>query len=176
MACRDRTSEYSLILTASRPTRDPPPPSFPPTQPYTMIVNPLRIFATLFLVAVGVSAQDACILGCLQGSVSPNTCPDISNVTCLCTNSAFQAATAACLQANCTAADQASALALQQSQCASLSSSSSSSSTSRSPSSGTSSSTASSPTSSSGAVHDQVPFLNAAFALAGVALGGAFIL
>ncbi|KAH9167120.1 hypothetical protein EDB89DRAFT_1999249 [Lactarius sanguifluus] len=145
-----------------------------------MIVNPVRIFATLFLVAVGVSAQSTCVLTCLQGALSPNTCSSLTDTTCLCTNTAFQGAVATCLTASCSAADQASAQALQQSQCGSSSGSTSgtgsSTSSSTSPGTSTSTSSASSSTPSNGAVHGQVPFFNAAFALVTVALGGAFIL
>ncbi|KAH8984801.1 hypothetical protein EDB86DRAFT_2407863 [Lactarius hatsudake] len=149
-----------------------------------MIVNPVRIFATLFLVAVGVSAQSTCVLTCLQGALSSNTCSSLTDTTCLCTNTTFQSAVAACLTKSCSAADQASAQALQQSQCGSSSgsssgagSSTSSSKSSTSPGTSTSTSSASSSTpTTNGAVHGQVPFFNAAFALATVALGGAFIL
>ncbi|KAH9055385.1 hypothetical protein EDB87DRAFT_1579910 [Lactarius vividus] len=149
-----------------------------------MIVNPVRIFTTLFLVAVGVSAQSTCVLTCLQGALSSATCSSLTDTNCLCTNKTFQTAVATCLTASCSAADQASAQALQQSQCGSSSGSSSgtSSGTSSSKSStspGTSTSTSSSPASSStsnGAIHGQVPFFNAGFALATVALGGAFVL
>ncbi|KAN0127861.1 hypothetical protein V8E53_014308 [Lactarius tabidus] len=141
-----------------------------------MLVSPLRIFATLAVAtAVGVSAQDACMLSCFAGAVSPSTCTSFTDLTCVCTNTAFQAAAAACLKANCTAADQQAALQLQQAECTN---STSTNSTSSSPSS--SSSTAPSSTSSTatknGAVQNQLPFLNGAIALATVALGGALFL
>ncbi|KAI9452280.1 hypothetical protein BJY52DRAFT_1405478 [Lactarius psammicola] len=140
-----------------------------------MLVSPFRIFATLAVATVvGVSAQDACIITCLQQAVSPSTCTSYTDITCVCSNREFQSTAAACLNANCTTADQAAALELQQSQCGS-GSSSSATSTSPAGSSSTSSS-ASTPTSSNAAVHEQVPFLNGAIALATVALGGALIL
>jgi hypothetical protein len=43
-----------------------------------MLVSPLRIFATLAVAtAVGVSAQDACMLSCFAGAVSPSTCTSL---------------------------------------------------------------------------------------------------
>ncbi|KAH9055383.1 hypothetical protein EDB87DRAFT_1641557 [Lactarius vividus] len=144
-----------------------------------MLVSPLRVFAALVVATVvGVSAQDACIITCLQQSLSPSTCTSYTDLTCVCSNKAFQSASAACLNANCTTADQQAALELQQAECGSGSTSTSGSGTSStSPhASSSSSSTASTPSSSSGAVHDQVPFINGAIALATVALGGAFIL
>ncbi|KAH9066000.1 hypothetical protein EDB83DRAFT_2315020 [Lactarius deliciosus] len=139
-----------------------------------MLASPLRVFAALVVATVvGVSAQDACIIGCLQQSLSPSTCTSYTDLTCVCSNKAFQSASAACLNANCTTADQQSALELQLAECGSalaqvphphlpaLSSSH----------------PASNPTTSSTcAVYDQVPFLNGAIALATVALGGAFVL
>ncbi|KAH8984797.1 hypothetical protein EDB86DRAFT_2407710 [Lactarius hatsudake] len=119
--------------------------------------NPLRVFAALVVATVvGVSAQDACILGCLQQSESPSTCTSYTNLTCVCSNKAFQSASAACLNANCTTADQQTALELELGRPLALAASSTSP-----PASSSSSSTASTPTTSSnGAVYDQVPFLN----------------
>ncbi|KAH9165059.1 hypothetical protein EDB89DRAFT_2126207 [Lactarius sanguifluus] len=136
-----------------------------------MLVSPLRIFAALVVATVaGVSAQDACIIGCLQQSLSPSTCTSYTNISCVCSNKAFQSASAACINANCTTADQQAALELQLAECGSGSTSGSGASSTSTPAS------SSTPTSSNGAVHDQVPFLNGAIALATVALGGAFIL
>lgn len=154
---------------------------------HAMIVNPLRIFATLFLVAVGVSGQtpDACIETCLSSSLSNDTCTSSTNTTCVCSNTAYQTAVASCLVANCTTADVATAKALQQTECGSSSNSTSNSTTASSSSKSTSSSStrttttpsaSGSSSSKSGAVHEQVPFLNAAFALATVALGAALLL
>ncbi|KAF8267917.1 hypothetical protein EI94DRAFT_1801047 [Lactarius quietus] len=149
-----------------------------------MIVNPIRIFATLFVAAVGVSAQstDTCINTCLTSSLSNDTCTSATNTSCICVSTAYQAAVAECLTANCTAADLATAKALEQSQCGSSSNSSNSSTTTGSSSSSSRTPTTTSPTpsssstKSSGAIHDQVPFLKAALTLATVALGGAFLL
>ncbi|KAH8985531.1 hypothetical protein EDB92DRAFT_1351154 [Lactarius akahatsu] len=142
-----------------------------------MLVSPLRVFSALVVATVvGVSAQDACIIGCLQQSLSPTTCTSYTNLTCVCSNKAFQSASAACINANCTTADQQAALELQLAECGSGSTSGSGTSSTSPPASSSSSSTASTPSSSNGAVHDQVPFLNGAIALAAVALGGAFVL
>jgi len=147
-----------------------------------MLISPLRIFTTLVVAAVvGVSAQDTCILNCLQSSLSSSTCTSYTDLTCVCSNTAFQTAAETCLKASCTAADQATALQLQEAECGSSSSNSSSNSTSSKASSATSTSTSTSASSTStkssnGAVHEQVPFLKSAIALAAVALGGAFIL
>ncbi|KAI9441923.1 hypothetical protein H4582DRAFT_2055718 [Lactarius indigo] len=142
-----------------------------------MLVSPLRIFATFVAATViGVSAQDACIIGCLTQSLSPSTCTSYTDLTCVCSNRAFQSAAAQCLNANCTTAEQQSALELQQAECGSGSTSGSGASSTSPPASSSTSSSASTPSSSSGAIHDQVPFLNGAIALATVALGGAFIL
>lgn len=103
-----------------------------------MLVSPFRIFATLAVAtAVGVSAQDACMLNCFAAAVSPSTCATLyvllahsrwtsflmrssfssTDLTCVCTNTAFQAAAKACLLANCTTADQQAALQLEQAEC-----------------------------------------------------------
>ncbi|KAF8267915.1 hypothetical protein EI94DRAFT_1683362 [Lactarius quietus] len=143
-----------------------------------MLVSPIRIFATLAVAAAaGVSAQslDSCITTCLTNSQSSSTCPSFTDVTCVCSNTAFQAAAAACLKANCTTADQESAQQLQQAECGSSSNSTNTTSSSTTPS-GSSASPSSTTTKTGGAVRDQVPFLNAAIAFATVALGGALVL
>ncbi|KAF5361138.1 hypothetical protein D9758_009033 [Tetrapyrgos nigripes] len=77
--------------------------------------------------AVAVNAQDTsginqCILNCTSQAASANGCVSFADITCVCTNQAFQTAAAACLQANCTSDDLTNALQLQQQQCAALSS------------------------------------------------------
>ncbi|KAI0291240.1 hypothetical protein B0F90DRAFT_1824048 [Multifurca ochricompacta] len=168
-----------------------------------MFVNPLHFFVAFAVAAVGVSGQaglDSCIIGCLQGAVSSNTCASFTDVACVCSNTAFQQAAATCLTSKCTTQDQQTAQQLQQQQCGTSSASSAASSassgsavassskpvasssksaTSPATSSTSTTSAASSSTSSkpNSATHiEQVPFLTAAVAIAGVALGGAFIL
>jgi hypothetical protein len=53
-------------------------------------------------------------LSSLDSNVSPLYSEDL---TCVCTNTAFQTAAGACLTANCTAAEQATAQQLQQTEC-----------------------------------------------------------
>ncbi|EKM48915.1 uncharacterized protein PHACADRAFT_154844 [Phanerochaete carnosa HHB-10118-sp] len=59
---------------------------------------------------------DACTTSCLTNSASSNGC-DLTNTTCLCTNSNFQQATVECLQANCSSTDLAAVLAAQSVEC-----------------------------------------------------------
>ncbi|KAH9165061.1 hypothetical protein EDB89DRAFT_2077365 [Lactarius sanguifluus] len=80
----------------------------------------LSVFAALVVATVvGVSAQDACIIGCVQQSLSPSTCTSYTDLACVCSNKAFQRASAACLNAKCTTADQQAALELQKQKCGS---------------------------------------------------------
>ncbi|KAH9020639.1 hypothetical protein EDB85DRAFT_2003958 [Lactarius pseudohatsudake] len=85
-----------------------------------MLVSPLRVFAALVAATVvGVSAQNACITGCVRQSESPSTCTSYTDLSCVCFNKAFQSASAACLKAKCTTADQHAALELQKQNCGS---------------------------------------------------------
>ncbi|KAI0827559.1 hypothetical protein BC628DRAFT_1317841 [Trametes gibbosa] len=96
-----------------------------------MIFNALPALAILAAV-LGANAQDAstsappvsvtdltpCIATCITQSAASNGCPDITDVSCLCTSTAFQQAAASCLQSQCSANDVQAALALQAQQCA----------------------------------------------------------
>ncbi|KAH8984798.1 hypothetical protein EDB86DRAFT_3219811 [Lactarius hatsudake] len=81
---------------------------------------PLRVFAALVAATVvGVSAQSACIIDCVEQSESPSTCTSYTDLSCVCSNQAFQSASAACVNAKCTTADQQAALDLQKQNCGS---------------------------------------------------------
>ncbi|KAH9055384.1 hypothetical protein EDB87DRAFT_1579909 [Lactarius vividus] len=83
-----------------------------------MLVSPLRVFAVLVAATVaGVSAQNVCVTGCVQQAESPSTCTSYTDLTCVCSNKAFQSAAATCLNTKCTTADQQAALALQKQNC-----------------------------------------------------------
>ncbi|KAH9856862.1 hypothetical protein C2E23DRAFT_857090 [Lenzites betulinus] len=71
------------------------------------------------------SGVTACILGCIQTSAVANGCTGVTDLTCLCTSTAFQQAAASCLQSTCTADEVQAALTLQQEECASVSASAS---------------------------------------------------
>ncbi|KAI0264207.1 hypothetical protein BC834DRAFT_970929 [Gloeopeniophorella convolvens] len=97
-----------------------------------MFANAIHVLVAFTVAAVGVSAQsssglpsgiDSCVLGCLSSAQGPNTCASFTDVTCVCSNSAFQSAATQCLQSKCTSQDQQAALTLQQQQCAAVSSS-----------------------------------------------------
>ncbi|KAG1831638.1 hypothetical protein EV424DRAFT_1534304 [Suillus variegatus] len=181
-----------------------------------MLFKSLFVLATAALTAYAQSAtttSDAaaatpsgitpCILSCSTQAASAGGCSSFTDLSCVCTSTAFQDAAGACLQANCTTAEVAQAMALQQSECASVSGSSTTpsgtpttSGTSTmsgiSTTSGTSTSTTTSPATtasgaktsaatSSGAATGLAPSLalNSAFgvlvALAGTLIGAAFV-
>ncbi|CAL1711798.1 unnamed protein product [Somion occarium] len=97
-------------------------------------------FAVLVTAAICVNAQSstasapaglpsgitACSLQCIQQSLGEGNCQSITDVQCLCSSQAFQAATLQCLQTNCPD-DVSAATAAQQSQCGNAASSGSSS-------------------------------------------------
>ncbi|KAG2158669.1 uncharacterized protein EDB93DRAFT_1245900 [Suillus bovinus] len=76
------------------------------------------------------SGVSDCVISCSNQAASAGGCSSFTDLSCVCTSTAFQAAAGACLQANCTATDIAQAQALQQSECASLSGGSSNTTTS----------------------------------------------
>ncbi|TFY59217.1 hypothetical protein EVJ58_g5918 [Rhodofomes roseus] len=71
---------------------------------------------------------DPCILSCVQSAASSAGCSSFTDLTCICSSSAFQTSALACLTANCPATDLAAAQALQSAECAAVSASSSASS------------------------------------------------
>ncbi|KAG1867047.1 hypothetical protein C8R48DRAFT_671932 [Suillus tomentosus] len=164
-----------------------------------MLFKSLFVLATAALTAYAQSATTTsdpaaatpsgitpCILSCSSQAASAGGCSSFSDLACVCTSTAFQAAAGACLQANCTTAEVAQAQALQQSQCASLSGNSTTTSASLTSTATTPATTASgaktSAATSSGAATGLAPSLalNSAFgglvALAGTLIGAAFVM
>jgi len=148
-----------------------------------LFTNRLHIFLSFALVAaVGVFAQtpslDKCLLDCVTQATANSTCTSFTDITCVCSSSSFQSTAAACLQANCTTQDQDTAIQLRNQQCGT--SSAIPTGTGTSATSANATSKAASPTSSKSSavpiVAEQLPFLTAVVAIAGVALGGAFAL
>ncbi|KAH9976462.1 hypothetical protein BGW80DRAFT_1293861 [Lactifluus volemus] len=129
-----------------------------------MLANPSRIFLTLAVALVGVSAQnlDSCIVTCLSNAAqAQGSCTNIQDLSCVCNNTVFKTAAANCLTANCTAQDQQTALQLEQSQCGNTATSSS-----------TGSATSPTAKSKSGATPiGQSPFFIAGAVIGGAALG-----
>ncbi|KAG2102848.1 uncharacterized protein F5147DRAFT_287195 [Suillus discolor] len=166
-----------------------------------MLFKSLFVLATAALTAYAQSAtttSDAavpsgvtpCILSCSSQAASAGNCSSFSDLTCVCTSTAFQDAAGACLQANCTTAEVAQAQALQQSECASISGNSTTTTSGTSTSTSTSTNTSPATTASgaktsaatsSGAATGLAPSLalNSAFgglvALAGTLIGAAFV-
>lgn len=127
-------------------------------------------------------AVSPCILACSTQAAAQSDCISYTNLTCVCSSTAFQTAAGTCLQANCTAAEVAQANALQQDECATLSNSSSTTTSSSVKSSATTASSAkSSAATSSGAATGLAPSLalNSGFgglvALAGILIGAALV-
>ncbi|KAF8472413.1 hypothetical protein DFH94DRAFT_696199 [Russula ochroleuca] len=144
-----------------------------------MLTSPRYLFALALVAAAGVSAQttDACVLACVQEGLANSTCSSFTDLNCVCNSTSFKQTAANCLTANCTTADQQAALQLQQQECGTSSSVNSTASGSGSSSKSTSSTSPSASKSSSAtAPIEQLPFLTAVIAIAGVALGGAFAL
>jgi len=129
-------------------------PHLPSSQPFfttklpAMFMNKSLLAVAALLVAVRAqdsttsaassdptAGLDTCIITCLTSAASSAGCNGITDLTCLCSSTAFTTAAATCLQSNCTAADLQTALTLQQSECASVSASSGASSTTESESS-----------------------------------------
>ncbi|KAI0737218.1 hypothetical protein C8Q80DRAFT_1301062 [Daedaleopsis nitida] len=71
----------------------------------------------------GIAGISPCILQCITQAATGTGCSGLTDVTCFCTNTQFQQASAACLQQSCTAADLQTVMALQQSECANVSAS-----------------------------------------------------
>ncbi|KAG2073248.1 hypothetical protein BDR04DRAFT_1010931 [Suillus decipiens] len=142
-------------------------------------------------------AVSPCILACSTQAAAQSDCISYTNLTCVCSSTAFQTAAGTCLQANCTAAEVAQANALQQDECATrtsffpkcvlglmitVSNSSSTTTSSSVKSSATTASSAkSSAATSSGAATGLAPSLalNSGFgglvALAGILIGAALV-
>ncbi|KAI0276172.1 hypothetical protein BGY98DRAFT_987184, partial [Russula aff. rugulosa BPL654] len=163
-----------------------PPNDFFPT---IMLASPLYFFILALVAAVGVSAQtaDACTLACLVlSSLNLTHAAHIrsTDLSCVCNSTSFQETAASCLVANCTAADQQAAQELQKEECGSMYLPTNSfhhfSPLTRFPSFPyfqfdvvVSPSTSSKSSGATGSI-DQLPFITAVIAIAGVALGGAF--
>ncbi|EGO00637.1 hypothetical protein SERLA73DRAFT_178497 [Serpula lacrymans var. lacrymans S7.3] len=71
-----------------------------------------------------------CVVSCVKSAASTGGCSSFTNVSCICTSTAFQSAALSCLKANCSSAEVQAATQLQQTECAKVSSSSSSASAS----------------------------------------------
>ncbi|EIM79465.1 uncharacterized protein STEHIDRAFT_150951 [Stereum hirsutum FP-91666 SS1] len=85
------------------------------------------------------SGITTCIINCSTQAAASGGCSSFTELSCVCTSTAFQDAASACLQANCTSAEQQAALQLQSQECASITS-------------GSASATATSPASSASSV------------------------
>ncbi|KAF9257849.1 hypothetical protein L218DRAFT_878505 [Marasmius fiardii PR-910] len=59
-----------------------------------------------------------CILGCVTQAATQAGCQSFTDVTCVCTNTAFQNAAGQCLQSTCTPDEVTAAMALQEANCA----------------------------------------------------------
>ncbi|WVQ97506.1 hypothetical protein IAU59_004620 [Kwoniella sp. CBS 9459] len=73
------------------------------------------------LAALGLVAAQSipqCVVTCSTQAAAAAGCTSYTDVTCVCTNAAFQNAAGACLVANCTADEQTAATSLQQVLCA----------------------------------------------------------
>ncbi|KAH8109875.1 hypothetical protein DFH11DRAFT_892672 [Phellopilus nigrolimitatus] len=66
-----------------------------------------------------------CITTCVGSAAYSAGCANYSDLTCVCTSSAFQTIALQCLQSSCSSGDMTTALGLQQSWCGSVSASSS---------------------------------------------------
>ncbi|KAH8116174.1 hypothetical protein DFH11DRAFT_1266156 [Phellopilus nigrolimitatus] len=96
----------------------------------------------------GTAGIDECIITCVSSAASSAGCSSFTDLSCICTSSAFQTSALQCLQSSCSAEDLSNAQALQQTECASVSGASSGASSATDSASGTSSSGASSHASS----------------------------
>ncbi|KAF8550358.1 hypothetical protein OG21DRAFT_1499838 [Imleria badia] len=63
---------------------------------------------------------DSCIIECLNPAAVQYGCGTYSNLTCVCTSTAYEQAALSCLQANCTAADVTAAVQSQEEVCGAL--------------------------------------------------------
>ncbi|KIY50010.1 hypothetical protein FISHEDRAFT_57741 [Fistulina hepatica ATCC 64428] len=75
------------------------------------------VSAALAVLVSGAVAQDACIINCSTLASQETGC-EYYDLSCACTDSAFQVAAANCLAANCTLADFEEAIQLEQTLCA----------------------------------------------------------
>ncbi|KAH7920558.1 hypothetical protein BV22DRAFT_1132975 [Leucogyrophana mollusca] len=131
------------------------------------------------------SSLTPCILSCVTQAASSGGCSSFTDISCVCTSTAFQSAALSCLQANCTSAEVSAATQLQQTECAGVSSGSSgaASATSSGQASATSagSPTSSSPAATSNAAMGATPLafegiFGTLVACAGAMIGGALML
>ncbi|CAE6452220.1 unnamed protein product [Rhizoctonia solani] len=75
--------------------------------------------ATIAALAVVAFAQSVppCVKSCSDQAATAHGCGSHSNVSCVCTNAAFQKAARECIQSKCTAAELKQALDLQAASC-----------------------------------------------------------
>ncbi|KAG1774607.1 hypothetical protein EV702DRAFT_519668 [Suillus placidus] len=154
-----------------------------------LAANAQAVTTTSDAAAATPSGVTECIVSCSTQAAAAGGCSSYTDLSCVCTSTAFQTAASACLQANCTAAELAEALSLQKTECAAFSgNSTTTTSTGGTPSASikTSSATTSpaktSGATASGAATGLVPSLalNSAFgglvALAGTLIGAALVM
>ncbi|KIY45473.1 hypothetical protein FISHEDRAFT_61188 [Fistulina hepatica ATCC 64428] len=63
------------------------------------------------------SGIDTCVIDCAESAVADSDCTSFTDLSCVCTSTAYQEAVEECLKANCTAADYQTALELQAEEC-----------------------------------------------------------
>ncbi|KAF8434380.1 hypothetical protein L210DRAFT_3410855 [Boletus edulis BED1] len=61
---------------------------------------------------------DQCIITCSSQAAAVAGCGSFTNLTCVCTSTAYQSAAGACLAANCTSSDLQAAQQIENQQCA----------------------------------------------------------
>ncbi|KIY64657.1 hypothetical protein CYLTODRAFT_425021 [Cylindrobasidium torrendii FP15055 ss-10] len=105
----------------------------------------VKLASAALLAALLVGAQDvpSCVLTCSTQSLSSGSCTSVTDIACICSDQAFQAAALSCLQSTCSESELQAALSLQQSQCGSTSASGSSAASASTSASGSSSASAS---------------------------------
>jgi len=134
------------------------------------------------LTPIATAGLTPCIITCLTvASLTSSGCKTFTNITCLCTNTKFQAKAGRCLSHNCTLPDRQAAYNFQQVQCGHniTSSSGSSTSTSASVTSPSATSPVSAATSNSAAIRGvQLGYgevVGAVVALIGSIIGGGLV-
>ncbi|KIP03063.1 hypothetical protein PHLGIDRAFT_16131 [Phlebiopsis gigantea 11061_1 CR5-6] len=100
---------------------------------FTKVVSVVLVAAALasaqssISLPAGLPSIDSCTQNCLTQAATANGCT-LTDVTCVCSNTAFQQAVASCLQSGCPSADLSTALALENAICGGTSASASASS------------------------------------------------
>ncbi|KZS91546.1 hypothetical protein SISNIDRAFT_413911 [Sistotremastrum niveocremeum HHB9708] len=82
-----------------------------------MLFTPFAVVALLASFVNGQALPDACIQNCTQTAASVTGCVSFTNVSCVCSSTAFQQAALSCLVSDCTQADVQTAETLQQTIC-----------------------------------------------------------